>query len=66
MESVVLDQPARTAQADLKRHFTQKSESTFTHVASHIQSIGLLAICNVISIILWRQRILLSVSSFQS
>ena len=36
MESVVSDQPVRTAPADLKRHFTQTSESPFSRVARHI------------------------------
>ena len=35
-ERVVSDQPARTAQADLKRHFTQMPEYPFSRIASHI------------------------------
>ena len=36
METIVSDQPAPTAWADLKRHFTQKSEKPFSRVSSHI------------------------------
>ena len=35
---VVSDQPARAAQADLKRRFTQMSECPFSCVASHLMS----------------------------
>ena len=38
MESVVTDHPARSAQVDLKRHFTQMSECPFSHIVSHIGS----------------------------
>ena len=33
-ENVVLDKPARTAQVDLKRHFTQMSECLFSIFAN--------------------------------
>ena len=36
MQSIVSDQPVRAAQADLKRHLTQTSESPFPRVARHI------------------------------
>ena len=35
-ESVVSEQPARIAQADLKRHVTQMSECPFSCVVSHM------------------------------
>ena len=35
MESVISDQPVRTAQFGLKLHFTQMSECPFWGVASH-------------------------------
>ena len=35
-ESIVSDLPVRTAQADLKRHFTQTSESPFSRVERQI------------------------------
>ena len=40
MESIVSDQPVWAAQADLKQHFTQTSESPFSRVAPHISYIS--------------------------
>ena len=39
MGKVISDQPAQSAQADLKRHFMQTYESTFSGVASCIMYI---------------------------
>ena len=38
MESVVSDQPGRTAQADPKRQFTQLSECPFSRFTIHLIS----------------------------
>ena len=47
MESIVSDQPVRTAQVDLKQHFTQTSESPFSHVAHHIKE-NKISVCKTV------------------